>query len=94
MQVATQHDCGFELIQVRTGAARSTAYLSGTDRPVVGSDEAVREEIRTVLEITKHGRGFQQRLNMKALGKVVRRSIEKGGSGDMALERFGKAIGL
>ncbi|KAG8731414.1 hypothetical protein FRC10_001763 [Ceratobasidium sp. 414] len=61
---------------------------------ITSSTEAVREEVRKVLEMTKGARGRQQRLNVKALGKVARGAIEAGGSGDVALETFGKAIGL
>jgi hypothetical protein len=28
MQTAAQHDCGFELLQVCTGPAKKTAYLT------------------------------------------------------------------
>ncbi|KAG9085084.1 hypothetical protein FS749_004704 [Ceratobasidium sp. UAMH 11750] len=94
MHVARQHDCGFELMQVRSGPAKSVAYGPDGDIEIIGSTKAVREEVQKVLEMTKGGRGTQQRLNVKALGKVARRATESGGSGDVALERFGKAIGL
>jgi hypothetical protein len=94
MQIAAQHDCGFELIQIRTGAARTVAYGRDGDISIVGSEEAVRGEIQKVLRLTKGARGVQQRLNVKALGKVMRESVGKGGSGDVALERLGKVIGL
>ncbi|KAG9083889.1 hypothetical protein FRC06_004324 [Ceratobasidium sp. 370] len=94
MQIAKQHDCGFELMQVRTGMARSVAYDPNGDIPITGSDEAVREEVQRVLKMTKGERGTQQRLNIQALGKLARESTETGGSADVALERLGKAIGL
>jgi hypothetical protein len=94
LQLAAQQDCGFELLQVRTGLAKNAAYRDSGDIPIVGSDEAVREEITKVLEMTQGRRGVQQRLNANALGKVIRDSLEQGGSGDRALERFGKTIGL
>ncbi|QRW10567.1 glycosyltransferase family 1 protein [Ceratobasidium sp. AG-Ba] len=89
--VAKNLDCGFELIQVRTGPAKSKAY---PDILITGSDEAVREEINNVLEMSKGAKGLQQRLNMKALGQIMRKSIQKGGSGDRALEELGHAIGF
>ncbi|KAG8727840.1 hypothetical protein FRC10_005572, partial [Ceratobasidium sp. 414] len=89
--VAAQHDCGFELVQIRTGTAKTKAY---PNTPVVGSDEAVRDEMKNMLEMSKGARGMQQSTNVKALGKVMRKSIGKGGSGDTALGEFGKAIGL
>ncbi|KAF8605579.1 UDP-Glycosyltransferase/glycogen phosphorylase, partial [Ceratobasidium sp. AG-I] len=94
LQIAAQQDCGFELIQVRTGPAKSTAYRPYSDIVVSGTNEAVRSEIRKVLEMSKGGRGEQQRRNTKALGKVILKSLEKGGSADVNLERFGELLGL
>ncbi|QRV81798.1 glycosyltransferase family 1 protein [Ceratobasidium sp. AG-Ba] len=94
LHIAKQHDCGFELLQVRTGVAKTTAYGPNGDLAIVGSEEAVREEICNVLEMTQGVRGKQQRQNVRALGKVARESIAPGGSGDVALERFAKEIGL
>ncbi|KAG8735736.1 hypothetical protein FRC10_010219 [Ceratobasidium sp. 414] len=91
LQIATQHDCAFELIQVRTGAAKSTAY---PNTPIVGTDEAVQSEIKNVLEMSKGARGKQQKMNVEGLGRVMRESIGKGGSGDIALGEFGRLIGL
>ncbi|QRV96218.1 glycosyltransferase family 1 protein [Ceratobasidium sp. AG-Ba] len=94
LHITKQHDCGFELLQVRTGLAKTTAYGPNGDSAIVGSEEAAREEIRNVLEMTQGVRGKQQRQNVRTLGKVARESIAPGGSGDVALERFGKGIGL
>lgn len=94
MQVATQHGCGFELIQVRTGPSRSTAYQEHSDVVVSGTDKDVRREIKTVLQLSKGTRGLQQRRNTQVLGEIVLKSLAKGGSGDEDLGRFGKAIGL
>ena len=94
MQITTQHDCGFELIQVRTGPARSTAYRQDSDVAVHGTNEAVRNEIKKVLALSKGPRGEQQRRNTKALGEVVMGSLAKGGSGDESLGRLGKMLGL
>ncbi|QRV81801.1 glycosyltransferase family 1 protein [Ceratobasidium sp. AG-Ba] len=91
LQFTTQHDCGFQLLQVRSGAARSKAY---PDITITGTDDAVRSEVRGYLEASKGGRGRQQRLNVKALGKIMKGSFEKGGSADLALEELGKALGL
>ncbi|QRV96219.1 glycosyltransferase family 1 protein [Ceratobasidium sp. AG-Ba] len=46
LHIAKQHDCGFELLQVRTGLAKTTAYGPNGDLVIVGSEEAVREEIQ------------------------------------------------
>ncbi|KAF8605590.1 UDP-Glycosyltransferase/glycogen phosphorylase [Ceratobasidium sp. AG-I] len=94
MQIATQHDCGIELIQVRTGPARSVAYQPYGDVTVHGTNEAVRDEIKKVLALTKGPRGEQQRRNTKALGEVVLGSLAEGGSGDENLGRLGKLLGL
>ncbi|KAG8735737.1 hypothetical protein FRC10_010220 [Ceratobasidium sp. 414] len=94
MQIARQLDCGFELIQIRTGPAKSVAFGVNGDIPIVGSDEAVRGEIQRVLKMSKGERGAQQRLNIQALGKLARESSMPGGSADVALETLGKAIGL
>ncbi|CAE7105397.1 unnamed protein product [Rhizoctonia solani] len=92
--MSKKHDCCFELLQVRTGTAKSVAYSDQGDIQIVGSTEAVRKEIRTVLALSKSERGVQQRQTMKALRNVAMNAIEAGGSGDLALERFGKTIGL
>ncbi|KAG8680227.1 hypothetical protein FRC08_016450 [Ceratobasidium sp. 394] len=94
MQIAREHDCGFELIQVRTGIARTVAYDLNGDIPITGSDEAVREEVQRVLNMTKGERGARQRLSVQALGKLARESMKPGGSAEVALEKLGKAIGL
>ncbi|KAG8735738.1 hypothetical protein FRC10_010221 [Ceratobasidium sp. 414] len=94
MQIARQLDCGFELIQIRTGSAKSVAFGVNGDIPIVGSDEDVRGEIQRVFKMSKGERGAQQRLNIQALGKLARESSMPGGSADVALETLGKAIGL
>ncbi|KAG8698071.1 hypothetical protein FRC08_006158 [Ceratobasidium sp. 394] len=94
MQIARQLDCGFELIQIRTGPAKSVVYGVNGDISIVGSEDAVRAEIQRVLKVTKGERGAQQRLNVQALGKLARGSSMPGGSADVALGALGKAIGL
>ncbi|KDN35200.1 hypothetical protein RSAG8_11775, partial [Rhizoctonia solani AG-8 WAC10335] len=94
MYMSKQHDCCFELLQVRTGVAKSVAYSDQGDIRIVGTAEAVRDEIRTVLALSKSERGVQQRRNIKALCNVAVKAMEAGGSGDLALEKFGKTIGL
>ncbi|KAG8761959.1 hypothetical protein FRC11_011920 [Ceratobasidium sp. 423] len=94
MQIATVHDCGFELLQVRTGPARSTAYQNGQEVKIVGTDNAVGREMKQILEFSKGPRGEHQRLNSRLLGKVIADSLKQGGSGDLDLEGFGKALGL
>ncbi|QRV90437.1 UDP-glucoronosyl and UDP-glucosyl transferase [Ceratobasidium sp. AG-Ba] len=94
MQMSRQLDCGFELLQIRTGAARTVVYGSAGDISIIGSDEAVQEEVRNVLEMTKGPRGAQQRLSVKVLGKVVAESVEDEGSADVALRKLGAFLGL
>ncbi|CUA71754.1 UDP-glycosyltransferase 73C3 [Arabidopsis thaliana] [Rhizoctonia solani] len=94
LQIATIHDCGFELLQVRTGPAQSKAYRNGAEIEIVGTDEAAREEMRSILAMTKGPRGEHQRVNIKLLSRVVIDSLAPGGSGDVGLEKFGKALGL
>ncbi|KAF8597305.1 UDP-Glycosyltransferase/glycogen phosphorylase, partial [Ceratobasidium sp. AG-I] len=92
--IAAHHHCGFELVQIRTGPAKSVVYRPHSDTIITGTDDAVRGEIRTILEMSKRVRGEQQRRQVQALGKVVLRSLEKGGSGDVDLGKFGKMLGL
>ncbi|KAG8700938.1 hypothetical protein FRC11_012552 [Ceratobasidium sp. 423] len=94
VQITSGHDCGFELLQVRTGPAKSTAYQNGTEVKIVGTEEAVREEMKRVLELSKGPRGEHQRTNTRLLGGIVADSLAPGGSGDIGLERFGQALGL
>ncbi|EUC55155.1 UDP-glycosyltransferase 74C1 [Rhizoctonia solani AG-3 Rhs1AP] len=94
VQIAEVHDCGFELLQVRTGPAKSKAYQNGTEVEIVGTDDAVREEIRNILALSKGPRGEHQRMNTRLLGKVIANSLGPNGSGDIELEKFGKALEL
>ncbi|KAF8605587.1 hypothetical protein BDV93DRAFT_521432 [Ceratobasidium sp. AG-I] len=94
LQVATQNDCGFELIQIRTGPAKNIAYQPHTDAVVSGTDEAVREEIRRILQLSRSPKGRQQRRNIKALGTVVLKSLAKDGSGSKDMQRLGKLVGF
>ncbi|CCO33751.1 UDP-glycosyltransferase 74C1 [Rhizoctonia solani AG-1 IB] len=94
VQIATVHDCGFELLQVRTGPAKSTAYRNGTEIEIVGTEDAVRDEMKRILKMSKGLRGKHQRMNVRMLGQVVVDSLGPGGSGDIALENLGQAIGL
>ncbi|GAB1528119.1 Leucyl aminopeptidase yscIV [Rhizoctonia solani] len=94
IQIVDTHDCGFELLQVRDGPAKSTAYRRDTRIEIVGTDEAVREEISKVMELSKGPRGHHQRRNIRALGQVISRSLGPGGSADVGLEEFGKSLGL
>ncbi|KAH7332791.1 hypothetical protein B0J17DRAFT_632080 [Rhizoctonia solani] len=61
VQIAGVHDCGFELLQVRTGPAQSVAYQNGTDVKIVGTEDAVREEMGRILALSKGPRGEHQR---------------------------------
>ncbi|KAJ1302252.1 hypothetical protein OPQ81_001072 [Rhizoctonia solani] len=94
LQIASGHDCGFELLQVRTGPAKSTAYRDGAVIKIQGTDDAVREEMRHILELSKGSRGEHQRANVRLLGKIITESLAPGGSADVGLERFGKTLGL
>ncbi|KDN43701.1 hypothetical protein RSAG8_05891, partial [Rhizoctonia solani AG-8 WAC10335] len=93
VQIAV-HNCGFELLQVRTGPAKSTAYQNGNEVEIVGTDDAVREEMKRILELSKGSRGGHQRMNARLLGKAIINSLAPGGSGDKGLEKFGKELGL
>ncbi|KAF8750337.1 Glycosyltransferase family 1 protein [Rhizoctonia solani] len=53
LQIANIHDCGFELLQVRTGPAKSKSYQNGADVEIIGTDDAVREEMRRILDLSK-----------------------------------------
>ncbi|CAE6435438.1 unnamed protein product [Rhizoctonia solani] len=94
MQIATVHDCGFELLQVWIGPAKSTAYQNGAEVKVVGTDNAVRGEMKRILELSKEPRGEHQRTNVRMMGKVVTESLALGESGDLGLDKFGKALSL
>ncbi|CAE6525634.1 unnamed protein product [Rhizoctonia solani] len=94
MQIATTHNCGFELLQVRTGPAKSTAYQIGREVKIVGTHDAVREEMSEILELSKGSRGQHQRTNARLLGRVLSDSLAPGGSGDRDLLKLGKALGL
>ncbi|QRV81809.1 UDP-glucoronosyl and UDP-glucosyl transferase [Ceratobasidium sp. AG-Ba] len=87
-------NCGSELMQVRTGAAQSIAFGMNGDLKIIGSDEAVRDEAKKVLEMSRGDLGAQQRLKVQALSKVARESLLPGGSADAALGEFGNIIGL
>ncbi|KAH7332785.1 hypothetical protein B0J17DRAFT_721946 [Rhizoctonia solani] len=94
MQIATIHNCGFELLQVRTGPAKSTTYQNSREVKIVGTDDVVRGEMSNILELSKGSRGQHQRVNARLLGRVLSDSLAPGGSGERDLLKFGKALGL
>ncbi|KAF8684319.1 Glycosyltransferase family 1 protein [Rhizoctonia solani] len=94
IQIAAVHDCGFELLQVRTGPAKFVAYQNGREVEIVGTDDAVRDEMGRILKMSKGTRGRHQRMNVQMLGRVITESLGPGGSGDIALERLGVKLGL
>ncbi|CAE6460943.1 unnamed protein product [Rhizoctonia solani] len=94
IQIATVHDCGFELLQVRTGPAKSSAYQNGNEIEIVGTDDAVRDEMKQIIKMSKGPRGKHQRTNIQMLGRVITESLGPGGSGDVALEKFGMMLDL
>ncbi|CAE6496466.1 unnamed protein product [Rhizoctonia solani] len=94
IQIAAVHDCGFELLQVRTGPAKFVAYQNGREVEIVGTDDAVRDEMGRILKMSKGTRGRHQRMNVRMLGRVITESLGPGGSGDIALERLGVKLGL
>ncbi|CAE6404137.1 unnamed protein product [Rhizoctonia solani] len=94
IQIAAVHDCGFELLQVRTGPAKSKAYRNGTEVRIIGTDDAVREEMKRIMELSKGPRGAHQRVNSRMLGRVIAGSLTQEGSGEVGLAEFGNALGL
>ncbi|KAF8736073.1 Glycosyltransferase family 1 protein, partial [Rhizoctonia solani] len=94
IQIANVHDCGFELLQIRTGPAQSTAYRNSAEVKIIGTVDAARKEMKHILELSKGPRGEHQRANVRMLGKVVADSLGRGGSGDVGLENLGKALSL
>ncbi|CAE6409699.1 unnamed protein product [Rhizoctonia solani] len=94
IQLAAVHNCGFELLQVRTGPAKSIAYQNGKEVEIVGTDDAVREEMKQIIEWSKGPRGEHQRRSARLLGKVIIDSLAPGGSGDVGLEKLGNVLGL
>ncbi|KAF8750323.1 Glycosyltransferase family 1 protein [Rhizoctonia solani] len=71
IQVASVHDCGFEFLQVRTGDARSVAYRNGFEVEILGTEDAVRDEMKQILKMSKGVRGKHQRMNVRMLGRLL-----------------------
>lgn len=94
LQVGAQNDCGFELIQVRTGLAKNKVYQPHTDAFVSGTNEAVRGEIGRILQLSHGSKGHQQRHNIKVLGAIVLKSLAEDGSGTEQMQRLGKLMGF
>ncbi|KAG9078589.1 hypothetical protein FS749_009354 [Ceratobasidium sp. UAMH 11750] len=94
IQLTKRHECGYELFQIRTGAAKSIRSVNYQIAASSKGSEAAREEIRAMLDATRGARGVQQRLNARALREVVVQSVGKGGGGDRTLGELGRAIGL
>ncbi|KZO90748.1 glycosyltransferase family 1 protein [Calocera viscosa TUFC12733] len=80
-------DTGFDLVQVRTGvplpALRGDLAAGGT--PVVGTEDAIREELRGVLESAQGKDGVRKRENAKRVRELILQGVGKGGSAERAL---------
>ncbi|KZT56239.1 glycosyltransferase family 1 protein, partial [Calocera cornea HHB12733] len=71
---------GFELLQVRTGPAATRAYRGGPDgTKIVGTDEAVKEEIQTVINACRGGEGAGKREAAKRAQKAIQAYMVPGG---------------
>ncbi|KAF8750397.1 Glycosyltransferase family 1 protein [Rhizoctonia solani] len=86
IQIAAVHDCGFELLQVRTGPAKFVAYQNGREVEIVGTDDAVRDEMGRILKMSKGTRGRHQRMNVRMLGRVITESLGPGVVGILRLK--------
>ncbi|KAG9012068.1 hypothetical protein FRB93_002211 [Tulasnella sp. JGI-2019a] len=82
-----KHKVAFELLQVRTGinVGRPTA---GSGTIVLGTDAAIREEMRSVLTLTRGEDAEALRSNMKVLQRAFKESHDSG-TARQAMERFG-----
>lgn len=84
-------DTGFELLQVRSGPGAKKAYRGGPEgTEIVGSEEAVREEIKSVLTMCQGEVGERKRANAQRVRDLIREARQKDGSVDKELEAFGR----
>ncbi|KIO31898.1 glycosyltransferase family 1 protein [Tulasnella calospora MUT 4182] len=88
--LSQQLDCGFELIQVRTGPGAQQPRRGGI---VQGTDEAVAGEVKEVIECLGGEIGQKKRSNLAELRARLTQSLELGGAADSETEKFFAFLG-
>ncbi|KAG8955361.1 hypothetical protein FRC04_008712 [Tulasnella sp. 424] len=83
--LSQQLDCGFELIQVRTGLGARQPRRGGI---VQGTEEAIKAELKEVLECLGGEVGRKKLSNLVELRARLAKSLELGGAADSETERF------
>ncbi|EJU03973.1 UDP-Glycosyltransferase/glycogen phosphorylase [Dacryopinax primogenitus] len=81
-------DTGFDLIQVRNGvpgvpALRGDMAAGGTG--ILGTEEAIKAELRETLERAQGKDGLRKRENAKKVKKIILNAVKEGGSVHKAL---------
>ncbi|KAG9051282.1 hypothetical protein FS837_009548 [Tulasnella sp. UAMH 9824] len=83
--LSQQLDCGFELIQVRTGPGAQQPRRGGI---IQGTDEAVTAEVKEVTKGLGGEIGQKKRFNLAELRVRLAKSLELGGAADSETEKF------
>ncbi|KAG8944273.1 hypothetical protein FRC04_002069 [Tulasnella sp. 424] len=83
--LSQQLDCGFELIQIRTGPGAGQPRRGGI---VQGTEEAIKAEVKEVLKCLGGEVGRKKTSNLLELRARLAKSLELGGTADSETERF------
>ncbi|EJU04017.1 UDP-Glycosyltransferase/glycogen phosphorylase [Dacryopinax primogenitus] len=86
-------DTAFELLQVRVGLGQKKAFRGGPEgTEIVGTEEAIKAEIRDVLKRCKSEEGHRKRANAKRVKQQIKEARTAGGQIDQHYELLRQAI--
>ncbi|EJU03974.1 UDP-Glycosyltransferase/glycogen phosphorylase [Dacryopinax primogenitus] len=81
-------DTGFDLLQVRNGAPGMPALrgdIAAGGVPILGTEEAIKTELRETLERAQGKDGARKRENAQKVKEVILNAVKQGGSAHKAL---------
>ncbi|KZT56671.1 glycosyltransferase family 1 protein [Calocera cornea HHB12733] len=86
-------DTAFELLQVRIGVAKTKAFRGGPNgTEIIGTEEAIKAEMRDVLKRARGEEGKRKRANAKTSRQTILDALIPGGAIHQHFELLGKAI--
>ena len=90
MHLTVNHDVAYELLEVRTGNGLKTIYRTGITP--AGTPDAIRAEVRSVLDAAFGEDGATKRENVRKLKDKIHAAWDKGGPAETEMVRFLEAV--
>jgi len=86
-------DTAFELLQVRCGLGQKKALRGGPNgTDIIGTEEAIKKEIRDVLQMCRGEEGRRKRANARRVRQIIQEAEISGGQVDQHFEMLDKVI--